>query len=170
MSRSIRDLQPQAVLALAVAVESRNAERYATFAHLFSTYNDEASRLFDEMREEELAHRAVLLRLYRDRYGDQEYPIDEADVDEVVEAVDLDEAEHMVFNDITRRHVFEAALRAEQGARGFYASLTGTVQDPALLALYRQLAEYEEDHVAALEARMSLAGIESGGGNNGHHR
>ena len=170
MSRSIRDLKPQEVLALAVAVESRNAERYAAFAHIFSTYNDEASRLFDEMRDEELAHRAVLQRMYRDRYGDQEYAIDEADVDEVVEAVDIDDAEYLVFNDITRRQVFEAALRAEQGARRFYAALSGTVQDAALLGLYRQLAEYEEDHVAALEARMSQAGIESGGGDHGHHR
>src|SRR5579871_5780281 len=157
MSRSIRDLKPQEVLALAVAVETRNAERYAAFAHIFTTYNDEGSRLFTEMRDEELAHRAVLQKLYRERYGDQEVPIDEADVDEVVEAVDIDDAEYLVFNDFTRQQVFEAALRAEQGARRFYGDLLGTKQEEDVLALYRQLAEYEQDHVAALETRMSQA-------------
>lgn len=164
MGRSISDLQPHEVLALAIAVESRNAERYATFAHIFATYNDEASGLFAEMRDEELVHRTVLQEMYRSRYGDRPCHLDEADVDEVVEAVDVDDAEHMVFNSLTRRRALEAALRSEWAARQLYASLATTVQDEALQELYRRLAAYEEGHVAAIEIRMREPGMEKGSG------
>ncbi len=162
MAKSILDLRPDEVLSLAIAVESRNAERYETFGHIFSAYNDEASDLFAEMRDEELEHKTVLQEMYRSRYGGQPCAIDEADVDEVVEAVDVESAEHMVFNDLTRKDVLEAALRAELGARQFYTALSETVKDEDLLALYRRLAAYEEGHVAGIKSRLSHAGSAKG--------
>lgn len=167
MAKSILDLQPQEVLSLAIAVESRNAERYETFAHIFSAYNDEASGLFSEMRDEELEHRTVLQEMYRTRYGDQVCTYDEADVDEVVEAVDVESAEHMVFNDLTRKDVLEAALRAELGAREFYTVLSASVHDEDLLALYRRLAAYEEGHVAGIKSRLNPASPAKGADGHG---
>lgn len=157
MARPIRDLQPDEVLSIAIAVEARNAERYDTFAHIFESYNDDASGLFAEMRDEELEHRNVLQAMYHSRYGDRPSVLDEADVDEVVEAVDVDDAEHMVFNSLTRREVLEAALRAEEGARQFYGALSETVQDEELLELYRRLGAFEEGHVAAIKMRINQA-------------
>ena len=69
MGRSIRDLKPQEVLSLAIAVESRNAQRYDSFAVLFAGHSDDASSLFIEMRDEELAHQNALQIIYRSRFG-----------------------------------------------------------------------------------------------------
>lgn len=162
MGRSVYELQPFEVLGLAIAVETRNAERYATFAHIFDGYNDPAAALFAEMRDEELTHRAGLERLYASQFGERPCHLDEADVDEVVECVDVEDAESMVFNSMTRRQVLEAALRAEKGARTFYNGLTKTTQDPELLAMYRQLAESEQDHVAVIERRLQQPGLQKG--------
>ena len=167
MSKSIRDLKPYEVLTLAIAVEARNAERYDTFALLFAGQSDDASSLFIEMRDEELAHRNALQVMYRTRYGDKPCIMEEADVDEVVEAVDVDDAEHLIFDSMTRSKVFEAALRAELGAQQFYAGLSKTVQDPELLELYRRLAAYEQGHLTALENRIHLSGAEKGANDHG---
>jgi len=154
MGRSISELNPREVLGLAIAVETRNAQRYETFAHIFGAYNDSVGALFEEMRDEEISHRAVLEKMYAAHFGSTPCNLDEGDVDEVVEAVDVEDAEHMVFNSLTRRNVLEAALRAEEGARSFYLGLTRTEQAPDLLELYRQLAENEQDHVAFIEQRL----------------
>ena len=167
MSKSFRDLQPYEALALGIAVETRNAQRYDSFALLFAGYDDEVSSLFTEMSNEELEHRSALQELYRIRFGDQPCTLDEADVDDVVEAVDIDDAEHLIFNTMTLKNVLEAALRAEQGAQRFYAALSQTVQDEDLLALYRQLGENEQDHVAAVENRIRQLGGEKGTNNHG---
>lgn len=169
MGRSIRELKPQEVLALAVAVETRNAQRYDSLAHLFDDYHDEASTLLTEMRDEELEHRSVLQAMYKSRYGDQPCSLDEADVDEVVEAVDLADAEHMIFDSMTRREAFESALRAEQGARQFYSALSDIVEDEELLTLYKRLAAFEEEHVAAIQKRIDSVGREKGDGSNGRN-
>ena len=165
MGRSFLDLQPHEVLSLAIAVESRNAQRYDSFALLFA--GDEASSLFLEMRDEELAHRNALQVMYRSRFGDRPCNVDEADVDEVVEAVDIDDAEHLIFDSMTRSKVFEAALRAELGAQQFYAALAESVQDEELLALYRLLAAYEQGHLAALENRMRQPDAQKGDNDHG---
>ncbi len=162
MAKSLHNLLPQEVLSLAIAVETRNAERYDTFAHIFGSYNDEATALLQEMRDEELEHKTVLEAMYLNRFGDKVCDIDESDVDEVVEAVDVDSAEHLIFNDLTKRDVLEAALRAEEGAREFYISLSESEQDEELLQLYRRLAAYEEGHVAGIKARINQIGTEKG--------
>ena len=164
MARAFQDLQPYEVVALAIAVESRNAERYETFTHLFTGYNDEASSLFAEMRDEELEHRDILREVYRSRYGNKPCAIDEGDVDEVVEAVDIMDAEHFVFDSMTRRGVLEAALRAEAGAQQFYAALCETVQDKDLLELYGKLAQYEEHHLSAIQRRIDELDLKAGKG------
>lgn len=167
MSRSFRDLPPQEALGLGIAVETRNAQRYESFALLFAGYDEDVSRLFTEMRDEELEHRAALQELYRARFGDRPCALDEADVDDVVEAVDIDDAEHLVFNTMTLKKVLEAALRAEQGAQRFYAGLSETVQDKDLLALYRQLGENEQDHVTAVVDRIRQLDEEKGANSHG---
>ena len=166
MAKSILELEPYEVLALAIAVESRNAERYATFAHIFTTYQDDASALLAEMRDEEIEHRTVLQEMYKNRYGDKPCVIDEDDVDEVVEAIDVEDAEHLIFNDLTRREVLEAALKAEEGARQFYATLSQGMKDDELRSLCQRLAAYEEGHVAGIKSRLQQSGSEKGSGVN----
>ncbi|MDE2126729.1 MAG: ferritin family protein [Armatimonadetes bacterium] len=160
MADSVKDLPPRKMLALAIAVETRNAQRYETFGHIFEQYNDEAAELFEDMKNEELAHRRALEELYQARFGGEIPAADEHDVDEVVEAVDIDDAETLIIDSMTRRDVLEAALRAEEGARAFYAELSTTVQDAALLELYGRLAAYEDDHVEALQSRLRALAAE----------
>jgi len=154
MSRAFQSLQPDEVLSLAINVEIRNAQRYSAFSTLFAGYDDAVSALFAEMEREEIDHKEILEKLYSDRFGGPVRSVSESDVDEVVEAVDVDDAEHFIFDDMTRRAVLEAALRAENGAQKFYQSLLPDTRDAVMRQLYSQLAGFEEDHVAAIHRAL----------------
>ncbi len=54
-----------------------------------------------------------------------------------------------------RNERFQVALAAENNARNFYAELAGVTVDFQLRTLYRELAEYEKDHVEFLEKRIA---------------
>jgi len=154
VNRSFRSLEPAEVLSLAINVEIRNAKRYQTFSILFAGYDDPVSALFEEMAQEEMQHQGILEKLYRERFGAQSITVTESDIDEVVEAVDVEDAEHFIFDDMTRRRVLDAALRAENGAQKFYEGLLPDTRDAGLHQLYAQLAGFEEDHVAAIHQAL----------------
>ncbi|MFQ6097876.1 MAG: hypothetical protein ACE5O2_09135 [Armatimonadota bacterium] len=142
------------MLALAVAVEARNAERLATFADMFADYDHDVSALFAEMRDQELQHQQTLAAEYRRRYGHRPCAVDEEDVAEVVEAVDIDDGEAFVFDSLTRRRVLEAILNAEEDARPLYLEARSGTDDEGLRELYGRLAAFEDEHVHAVLQRI----------------
>ena len=52
---------------------------------------------------------------------------------------------------MTPHHALQLAMKAERGARDFYAGVAGRVDDPVIRAAAEEFAEEEAEHVAELE-------------------
>jgi len=158
--RDFESLSPQEVLALAVRIERANAARFRAFADSFRGYDDAVTKRFEELCREEEEHETLLLAGFRERFGEELPEIEETDVAGVIEAVDLSDAEHQLFDSLRPAGVYELALRAEEEARDFYRRAEASATDEDLKALYGDLAEAESDHVwwAAEKLQTAVAG------------
>lgn len=156
--KNFRELTPEDVLALAINIEESNGTRLRLFAELFADYAPEAAAVFAEMASEEDEHHLQLETAYKQRYGELRRAVAEEDVQEIIEAHDLDDAEHMVFDDLSLRRVLETVLAAEHKAVAFYRQALEEADDEELGKVYRQLAEFEDGHVQAIEARLEALG------------
>ncbi len=137
----------------AIQIETRNEAVYTSLARLFEGYEDGVANIFQEMAAEERQHGHELEARYRERFGSP--PARGSEPAEVIEGPDLEDAEALIFDSMTIVQALEVGLHAEQAARQFYAREVGRVADPGLKALYRELAEFEEDHVRRLETKLA---------------
>jgi rubrerythrin len=137
----------------AIQIERRNSELYETLAQVFEGYEDSVSQMFREMAEEERRHGADLKQRYRARFGP--VPLLTEDPKEVIEAPDLEDAEALVFDSMNRERALEAGLHAEEAARDFYLREVFRTPDPELRELYRELGEFEQDHVRLLQEKLA---------------
>lgn len=158
--RKITEMSPEEVLMVAVDVEETNGTQLRVFADMFDDYAPEAAALFTEMAAEEDAHKAKLTHIFEERYGKFEQKLTEQDVAEVIEAHDIDDGEHGVFNDLTLRRAFECSLKAEVGAQEFYSNAADRTDVPEVKALFNELANFEDDHVRRLKERIAELGGE----------
>lgn len=154
MKRRFEDLSPEEVLALAIDVEQRNAERFETLADLYADYDAEVQELFLRLRDEERAHAARLEEAWSRRYGNAPKPqLGEEDVRGVVEAVDLEHGEHAIFDDLKVEDALGLARRAEEAAQAFYRRAATASRDDSLRGLYEELADFEAEHISAVDAQ-----------------
>ena len=154
MTRAIEALSPRELLALAVHVERANAARFRAFADVFRGYDSKVAARFEELAAEEQQHEAMLTTRFAARFPGPIPTVREADVNGIVESVDMEDAEHLIFDTLKPVQVYDLALRAERGARDFYRQATAAAKDAELAALYQELADMEKDHQAWLEERM----------------
>jgi rubrerythrin len=143
----------RSTLARAIQIEARNEAVYTSLARLFEGYEDNVSGIFHEMAVEERQHGTELEGRYRERFGAVPAPAGEPA--EVIEAPDLEDAEAMIFDSMTVEQALETGLHAEEAARQFYAQEVARTSDPALQAVYRELAEFEEGHVRLLQNKLA---------------
>jgi rubrerythrin len=158
MSRTFESLSPLEVLALAVNVEQANARRFRAFADVFQGYDAAVAARFQELAVEEDEHESLLTAQFRKRFGEVIPVVDEVEVEGVIESVDVDDAEHLIFSSLEPTRVYELALRAERGAQEFYKRAMARTTDEALSTLYRELAEMEDDHAGWLEEKLRTLG------------
>ncbi len=158
MAKNYNELTPEEILMLAIDVEESNGTRLRGFAELFADYAPDAAALFAEMADEEDQHARQLEAAFERRFGELHQAIAEDDVTETVEAHDLDDGEHMVFDDLNLRRALEMVLKAERGAETFYREALAGTSDPELAELFRQLAEFEDGHVQWIESRLAALG------------
>lgn len=163
MKRSFESLSSIEVLALAVHVERANAGRFRAFADVFRGYDATVTSRFEELAAEEQQHEARLVAVLERRVGSPIPIVEEAEVEGVIESVDMDDPEHLIFDSMKPKRVYELALMAERGARDFYRRAAAASQDAELVALYSELAEMERDHEAWLESRLKQENRSSGG-------
>jgi rubrerythrin len=76
------------------------------------------------------------------------------DVEEVVEAFDMDDSEHLIFDSLKAKQVYQLAYEAEKRAKSFYEKAMKTVKDKEIAALFKELAALEGDHAAWLEDKI----------------
>jgi len=164
MKKPFTSLTPSEALHVAIFIEERNAELYHRFAEMFAEFRDlhslEVASVFWEMAAEERHHSTQLQQQYMERYGNAACALTEDDLQELVEVPRLETSE--LFDDPgapakpgMRERALQVALAAEIGARKFYAELTGMTCDVSLRALYRELSEFEDEHVLSLEKKIA---------------
>ena len=110
------------------------------------------------MAYEEDQHSLRLKTAYERRYGELRQSVTEKDVQDIVEPFDLDDAEHHVFGTLTLRRTLEALLTTKQQAQGFYRQALEKADEGELQALFRELADFEADHLQWIEARLDALG------------
>lgn len=152
--RKFATLKRDEVLILAIAVEEANEERLRIFADLFADYAPEVADLFTEMALEEEKHRQWLEDMCQKRHVALQRTVSPEEVQEVIEAHDLDDAEHMVFDSLTLSRALEGVLAAERQAQAFYQQAAQSTAEPDLRALYQELAGFENHHVQMIEKRL----------------
>jgi len=164
MKKPFISLTPREALHVAIFIEERNAELYHRFAEMFAEFRDthslEVASIFWEMAAEERGHSTQLQQRFTERYGNASCAITEDALQEMIEVPTLDNSG--LFDDPKaaakpgmRERALHVALAAEIGARKFYAELAGMTCDYGLRGLYRELAEFEDDHVSCLEKKIA---------------
>jgi len=152
MNNALSD-EVRKTLLRAIYIEARNGGVYDTLAQLFQGYDKSVTDIFVEMAAEERQHGALLEKLYGERFGPVPPPTEEPR--EVIEAPDLDDPEAFIFDSMTIVQALESGLRAEEGAREFYSREAERTPDPSLKRQYRELGEFEEDHVRRLKVKLA---------------
>lgn len=158
--REFEELRPHEVLALAIDIERANRQRFETFADLFINRDEEVSQAFRGLALEEDGHRRELEERYQQYFKEIPCSVEEGEVTGVIEAVDLEDGEHLIFDDLSVLRALELALRAEREAEAFYRRAQASTTDLALKTLYGGLADFEIDHRTALEIKIAQRGGE----------
>jgi rubrerythrin len=152
--RRLEELGAAEVLGLALRVERNNAERFATVRDFFHHQDQAVFDLFEELRSEEVEHIAILEGVVKELYPDGVPDVQETDVEEVVEAIDVDDGEHALFDNITRESAIHMALEAEHQAEALYIRAAAHATDEKLKKVFERLAELEGDHTDRLNKML----------------
>src|SRR5688572_20940801 len=70
MARSFKNLSEREILALAISLEEEDGRIYADFAEGVRESYPATAKVFEEMQAEESEHRAMLIEMYRRRFGE----------------------------------------------------------------------------------------------------
>ena len=157
MKRKLQELSGQEVLALAISVEKSNQKALLNYSAMFDGYDHEVSLNFAELASEENHHEDLLLQQYKKTFKGTPPVMDPMDVEEVVEALDFDDSEHLIFDSLKAKKVFQLAYEAEVRAVNFYTQAQQIVKDKDLAALFKKLAAMEGDHAGWLEDKLKGA-------------
>ena len=172
MKLPFASLNPQEALHVAIFIEERNAEIYHRFAEMFSEFRDpdslEIAGVFWEMAAEERQHSSRLQEKYTEQYGTASCSLTEEDLVDFIEVPRLEHGD--IFGETPRgkrlaprERALQVALRAERDAQSFYGDLVKTVKTGPLRAIYQELAQMEDDHVAFLEGKLASSATNSMG-------
>ncbi len=154
MKRKLQDLTPREMLALAVSIEQSNQMALHNFSGMFQGYDEMVSLNFEEMSLEENRHGQLLLQKYNKLFKEPLPEINAFDVEEVVEALDFDDSEHLIFDSLKAKKVYQLVYEAEKRAKNFYDNAARVVKNQELVTLFKELADIEGSHAAWLENKI----------------
>ena len=154
MTRKLEDLSPKEMLALAISIEQSNQKALHNFSEMFNGYDDEVSKNFAEMSVEEGRHEQILLAKFKKMFKGPVPEISNFDVEEVVEAIDFDDSEHLIFDSLKAKQVYQLAYEAEKRAKAFYEKAMKSVKNKEMAVLFKELAAMEGDHAKWLENKI----------------
>ena len=139
--RSFDSLSEQEILALAISSEEDDSRIYRSYAEGLRDAFPQSAKVFDEMAEEEDDHRAMLIDLHRERFGER-IPLIRRDhvrgyfarkPDWLVRPLGID-------------HVRRQAEEMERQAQRFYAEAAKRTADASTRKLLGDLAAAEQTH------------------------
>ena len=141
-SRSFSDLSEQEILALAISLEEEQSRIYAEYAHALAEHYPASAKVFSAMEEEEIEHRAWLIGLHKEKFGDHIPLVRRQDVRGFTNPAPIWLHQPM---DIERIRAQSSAL--EEEAHRFYAAAAAQANDAGIKKLLGDLALAESKHV-----------------------
>ena len=145
--RKFDSLTEQEILALAISAEEEDERTYADYAEQLRATFPASAAVFDGMRAEETSHRARLIDLYRQRFGDHIPLIRREDVRGFVRRRPAWLMRPLGV-DVVRRQA--AAMEIE--SRRFYERAAARTTDPRVRQLLDDLTQEERSHEHRAEA------------------
>jgi len=139
--RSFESLTEREILALAISLEEEDERVYADFAEGLQETYPNSGTIFAEMREEESGHRARLLELYREKFGEHIPLIRRQDVRGFVQRRPVWLIRPLGI-EVVRRQA--SAMEAE--TRQFYDRAAQRTTDASIRQLLNDLAMEERAH------------------------
>ena len=70
MAKNFKDLTEREIVALAIALEEEDGRIYGDFIDGLRDTYPASAKMFEEMQAEESGHRASLIEIYRQRFGE----------------------------------------------------------------------------------------------------
>ena len=147
MARKFKDLSEREILALAISLEEEDGRVYADFVDGLRETYPATAKLFDDMREEESGHRAVLIETYRERFGEHIPLIRREDVKGFVQRRPFWLTRPLKISEVRKQ-----AEIMELETRQFYRKAITQVSDAGIRKLLGDLEEVERKHQVAAEA------------------
>lgn len=141
MLKKFKDLTEREILALAIQNEEEDGRIFAEFADQLRESYPATAQMFEEMREEEAAHRDRLFSTYRERFGDHIPPIRREDVKGFLKRRPLWLVRPLGVN-AARKHARLMELEAVR----FYQKAADRVTHAGTRELLNKLADEERKH------------------------
>jgi rubrerythrin len=135
------ELSEQEILALAISNEEEDHRIYRGFAEGLRTQYPASAKVFDEMANEEVKHRSMLVDLYRSKFGEYLPLIRRQDVKGFIHHKPL-----WLVRPLGLEQVRKYAETMEYETARFYRRAAQATQDASIRELLDELAEAEDEH------------------------
>jgi erythrin-vacuolar iron transport family protein len=147
MPKQFKDLTEREILALAISLEEEDARIYGDFADGLRAEYPATARLFEDMIGEESGHRARLIELYRQRFGEHIPLIRRQDVSGFVTRRPV-----WLTRPLGIHTVRKQVEIMELETRRFYDRALQSASDASIRKLLGDLAQEERRHSAIAES------------------
>ncbi|HEY7212167.1 MAG TPA: ferritin family protein [Bryobacteraceae bacterium] len=147
MAKNFSDLSEREILALAVSLEEEDGRIFGEFAEALRENFPATARMLEEMQQEESDHRARLIELFRERFGDRLPLIRRQDVKGFVSRPAV-----WLVRPLGPKAVRRAIESMELETRRYYERAIERTSDASTRKLLGDLAEAEAKHSACAEA------------------
>jgi rubrerythrin len=141
------DLTEQEILALAISNEEEDSRIYRSFAEGLRKDYAASAKMFDEMADEEVRHRAMLFELYRTKFGEFLPLIRRQDVKGFVRHRPIWLVQPLGLDEVRKY-----AANMEYETARFYRKAAESARDASVRELLIRLAEAEDKHESLAEA------------------
>jgi erythrin-vacuolar iron transport family protein len=135
------ELSQQEILALAISNEEEDHRIYRGFAEGLRAEYPASAKVFDEMANEEVQHRSMLIDLYRSKFGEYLPLIRRQDVRGFIHHKPL-----WLARPLGLEQVRKYAENMEYETARFYRRAAQVAHDASIRELLDELAEAEEEH------------------------
>jgi rubrerythrin len=136
------ELSEQEILALAISSEDEDSRIYRGFAQGLREQFPSSAKVFDEMADEEIRHRTMLIDMHREKFGDYLPLIRRQDVKGFVHH----SKPLWLMRPLGLVEVRKFAERMEFEAERFYRKSAEAARDISIRKLLTELAEIESEH------------------------
>jgi len=147
MAKNFKDLTEREIVALAISLEEEDGRIYGDFIDGLRDTYPASAKMFEEMQAEESGHRASLIEIYRQRFGDHIPLIRRQDVKGFVQRRPM-----WLVRPLGIHAVRKQVEIMELETRNFYERAMQQVSDAAVRKLLGDLADAERKHSAAAHA------------------